>query len=67
MPKRNGWRLAAALGLLIVLAGSIIAALTARGLTAEVTQVAVSRTKSAGRLHLLMANNPTFLITGTRK
>ena len=44
-----------------------IAALTARGLTAEVTQVAVSRTKSAGRLHLLMANNPTFLITGTRK
>ena len=44
-----------------------IAALTARGLTAEVTQIAVSRTKSAGRLHLLMANNPTFLITGTRK
>ena len=47
--------------------GAAIAALTARGLTAEVTQVAVSRTKSAGRLHLLMANNPTFLITGTRK
>lgn len=44
-----------------------IAALTARGLTAEVTQIAVSRTKPAGRLHLLMANNPTFLITGTRK
>ena len=44
-----------------------IAALTARGLTAEVTQIAVSRTKPAGRLHLLMANNPIFLITGTRK
>ena len=44
-----------------------ITALTARGLTAEVTQIAVSRTKPAGRLHLLMANNPTFLITGTRK
>ena len=44
-----------------------IAALTARGLTAEVTQIAVSRTKPAGRLHLLMANNPTFLITGTCK
>ena len=46
---------------------SAIAALTARGLTAEVTQIAVSRTKPAGRLHLLMANNPIFLITGTRK
>jgi len=44
-----------------------IAALTARGLTAEVTQIAVSRTKPAGRLHLLMANNPIFLITGERK
>ena len=44
-----------------------VAALTARGLTAEVAQIAVSRTKPAGRLHLLMANNPIFLITGTRK
>ena len=43
------------------------AALTARGLTAEVVQLAVSRTKPAGRLHLLMANNPIFLITGIRK
>ena len=47
--------------------GAAIAALTAQGLTAEVTQIAVSRTKPAGRLHLLMANNPIFLITGTRK
>ena len=47
--------------------GAAIAALTARGLTAEVTQIAVSRTKPAGRLHLLMANNPIFLITGERK
>ena len=44
-----------------------VAALTARGLTAEVAQIAVSRTKPAGRLHLLMANNPIFLITGERK
>ena len=44
-----------------------VAALTARGLTAQVTQIAVSRTKPAGRLHLLMANNPIFLITGERK
>ena len=43
------------------------AALTARGLAAEVVQLAVSRTKPAGRLHLLMANNPIFLITGIRK
>ena len=44
-----------------------VAALTAHGLAAEVTQIAVSRTRPAGRLHLLMANNPIFLITGTRK
>ena len=40
------------------------AALTGRGLEAQVTQIAVNRTKPAGRLHLLMANNPTFLIAG---
>ena len=39
-----------------------IAALTAHGLTAQVTQIAVSRSKQAGALHLLMANNPVFLI-----
>ena len=39
-----------------------IAALAAHGLTAQVTQIAVSRTKAAGNLHLLMANNPVFLI-----
>ena len=44
-----------------------VAALTARGFAAEVVQLAVSRTKPAGRLHLLMANNPIFLITGIRK
>lgn len=41
-----------------------IAALTAQGLSAEVTQIAVSRTRPVGRLHLLTANNPIFLITG---
>ena len=44
-----------------------LAALTAHGLSAEVTQLAVSRTRPAGRLHLLTANNPIFLITGERK
>ena len=34
---------------------------------AEVCQISVSRAKAAGKLHLLMANNPIFLITGTRK
>lgn len=43
-----------------------VAALTKHGLEAGVTQIAVSRTKPAGKLHLLMANNPTFLITGER-
>ena len=40
------------------------AALTAHGLAAQVTQIAVSRTRPAGGLHLLAANNPVFLITG---
>lgn len=41
-----------------------VAALTGRGLEVQVTQIAVSRTRPAGGLHLLMANNPTFLIAG---
>lgn len=41
-----------------------VTALTGHGLEVQVTQIAVSRTKAAGGLHLLMANNPTFLITG---
>ena len=39
-----------------------VAALTAHGLTAQVTQIAVSRSRAAGSLHLLMANTPVFLI-----
>ena len=42
---------------------TVSSALTARGLTAEVTQIGVSRTKTVGKLHLLMANNPVFLIS----
>ena len=41
-----------------------VAALTEHGLSAHVTQIAVSRSKPAGKLHLLTANNPIFLITG---
>ena len=41
--------------------------MTERGLTVEVTQISVSRTKNAGKLHLLMAQNPVFLITGSRE
>lgn len=39
-----------------------IAAMAAHGLAAQVTQIAVSRSKAAGSLHLMMANNPVFLI-----
>lgn len=35
-------------------------------LDAEITQIAVSRTRPAGGLHLLTANNPIFLITAKR-
>lgn len=34
---------------------------------AEVTQISVSRGKSAGQLHLLLAQNPVFLVTGAVK
>ena len=40
-----------------------VGALTARGLSAEVCQIAVSRTRPAGDYHLLTAQNPVFLIT----
>ena len=40
------------------------AALTAHGIEAAVTQIAVSRAGAAGKLHLLLANNPVFLIVG---
>lgn len=41
-----------------------VALMTARGMEVQVTQIAVSRTRNAGRLHLLTANNPIFLIAG---
>ncbi|MCI8811055.1 MAG: precorrin-6y C5,15-methyltransferase (decarboxylating) subunit CbiE [Oscillibacter sp.] len=41
-----------------------MAALAAHEVPTEVTQIAVSRTRPAGSLHLLTANNPVFLITG---
>ncbi len=40
-----------------------VGALTARGLSAEVCQIAVSRTRPAGNFRLLTAQNPVFLIT----
>lgn len=39
-------------------------ALQNRGIDPEVTQISISRGKAAGSLHLLMANNPIFLIAG---
>lgn len=40
--------------------------LAALGYETEVAQIAVSRTKTAGALHLLTAQNPVFLITGVQ-
>ena len=34
------------------------------GLEPEAVQIAVSRTRKAGEKHLLLAQNPVFLITG---
>ena len=36
------------------------------GFETEIAQIAVSRAKGVGGLHLLMANNPVFLISGRR-
>ena len=41
-----------------------VAALTAKGRTVQVSQIAVSRSKAVGGLHLMMAQNPIYLITG---
>lgn len=41
-----------------------VAALTVHGRTAQVSQIAVSRAKAVGGLHLMMAQNPIYLITG---
>ena len=43
-----------------------VSALEQLGYAPEVTQISVSRTRAAGSLHLLMAQNPVFLITGER-
>ena len=40
------------------------AALKQHGIVPQTVQIAVCRSKPAGGLHLLMANNPVFLITG---
>lgn len=41
-----------------------VAALTAKGRKVQVSQIAVSRAKAVGGLHLMMAQNPIYLITG---
>ena len=41
-----------------------VAALTDKGRTVQVSQIAVSRARAVGGLHLMMAQNPIYLITG---
>lgn len=41
-----------------------VQALQESGIQPEVTQIGISRGKAAGSLHMLMANNPVFLIAG---
>lgn len=45
---------------------SALEACKAMDLETELTQIMTSRTRAAGELHLLMANNPIFLITAKR-
>lgn len=41
-----------------------VQALQNRGIEPEITQISVSRSKAVGSLHMLLANNPIFLIAG---
>jgi precorrin-6Y C5,15-methyltransferase (decarboxylating) len=45
---------------------AVLDACKALKLDMEITQISVSRTRMAGTLHLLTANNPVFLITAKR-
>lgn len=45
-------------------AQAAITALEKRGIEPQLTQISVSRVRKAGALHMLLANNPVFLITG---
>lgn len=51
-------------GIALETLSAAVAALTARGRTVQVSQIAVSRAKAVGGLHLMMAQNPIYLITG---
>ncbi len=44
--------------------GRAVASLTENGIEANVTQIAVARTKNVAGLHMMQANNPVWLITG---
>lgn len=44
--------------------GRAVCALSDRGISAQVTQISASRSRAVGGLHMMMANNPVFLITG---
>lgn len=46
--------------------GAAAAAMTCRGLRAEVSQISVARSREAGKLHLMMAQNPVWLICAKR-
>ena len=46
--------------------GEAVKEMEALGLEPEVVQLAVSRTKTAGEKHLLLAQNPVFLVSGGR-
>lgn len=44
--------------------GMAVDELTRRGVSVTVTQMSVSRSRQTGSLHLMLANNPVYLITG---
>ena len=45
---------------------ALLLLLTELGYACEAVQIGISRARRAGQLHLLLAQNPVFLVTGVR-
>ena len=47
--------------------GTAVAAMTQLGMTTKITQLATARSRSTGGLHLMMGQNPVWIIMGQRE
>ena len=47
--------------------GTAVAAMTQLGMEPQISQVTVARSRAAGELHLMMGQNPVWIITGRKE